>query len=92
MQKTQIRPLGWEDPLEKEMAILSRVFLPMNRGVWWVTVYGVARVRHNLVTQPPPCACGNSQERTGLRHRRHHAGGGVLATSWQLERPLMGEQ
>ena len=26
---------------------------PMNRGAWWATVYGVARVRHNLVTKPP---------------------------------------
>ena len=28
MQKTQVQSLGWEDPLEKEMAIHSRVFLP----------------------------------------------------------------
>ena len=25
MQETQIQPLGWEDPLEKEMATHSRV-------------------------------------------------------------------
>jgi len=24
---------------------------PMDRGAWWATVYGVARVRHNLVTK-----------------------------------------
>ena len=26
----------------------------MNRGAWWATVHGNARVRHNLVTTPPP--------------------------------------
>ena len=33
------------------------VFLPgesHGQGVWRATVYGVARVRHNLVTKPPP--------------------------------------
>ena len=24
---------------------------PMDRGAWWATVYGVARVRNNLVTK-----------------------------------------
>ena len=27
---------------------------PMDRGAWQATVHGVARVRHNLVTKPPP--------------------------------------
>ena len=27
---------------------------PMNRGVWQAIVHGVARVRHDLVTKPPP--------------------------------------
>ena len=26
----------------------------MNRGSWWATVHGVARVRHDLVTKLPP--------------------------------------
>ena len=26
----------------------------MDRGVWWATVHGVARVWHDLVTKPPP--------------------------------------
>ena len=25
---------------------------PMDRGAWWPTVYGVARVGHDLVTKP----------------------------------------
>ena len=29
----------------------------MDRGAWWVTVHGVARVGHNLVTKPPHCLC-----------------------------------
>ena len=26
----------------------------MDRGAWWATVYGVARVKQDLVTKPPP--------------------------------------
>ena len=27
---------------------------PMDRGAWWATVHGVARVGHDLETKPPP--------------------------------------
>ena len=27
----------------------------MDRAAWWATVHGVARVRRDLVTKPPPC-------------------------------------
>ena len=27
---------------------------PMDRGAWQATVYGAARVEHDLVTKPPP--------------------------------------
>ena len=27
---------------------------PMDRGAWWVTVHGIARVGHDLATAPPP--------------------------------------
>ena len=30
---------------------------PIDRGTWWAIVHGVARVRHNLVTTPPPQRC-----------------------------------
>ena len=36
--------LGWEDPLEKEMATHSSIIawrIPKDRGVWWATVHGV---------------------------------------------------
>jgi len=28
---------------------------PIDRAAWWATVHGVARVRQDLVTKPPPC-------------------------------------
>ena len=27
---------------------------PMNRGAWWATGHGVAKVRHNFATKQPP--------------------------------------
>ena len=27
---------------------------PMDRGAWWTTVHGIARVIHDLGTKPPP--------------------------------------
>ena len=47
----------WKDPLEEEMATYSSILAwknPMDRGVRWAAVYGVARVRHDLATKPPP--------------------------------------
>ena len=68
MQETRVRFLGWEDPLEKEIAThsswvflsilqVSSVFLPgesQRQRSRQTTVHGVARVRHDLVTKPPP--------------------------------------
>ena len=37
MQETWVRSLGWEDPLEKQMATHSSTLAwknPMDRGVW----------------------------------------------------------
>ena len=47
MQKTQVRSLGWEDPLEKETATCSSIpawRIPMDRGDWQATVNGVAEL------------------------------------------------
>ena len=44
MWDTQVQSLGWEDPLEKEMA--NPVFLPgksMDGGPWQAIVHGVAK-------------------------------------------------
>ena len=51
MQETQVRSLGWEDPLEKEMATHSSILgleNPMDREAWWATVHGVAKSRTRL--------------------------------------------
>ena len=46
MQETRDRSLGWEDPLEKEMATHSSILawrIPMDRGAWWATVHGITK-------------------------------------------------
>ena len=46
IQEAWVRSLGWEDPLEEGMATHSSILawrIPMDRGVLWVTVYGVAK-------------------------------------------------
>ena len=48
MQETQVRSLGWEDPLEKEMATHSQYSCledPMDGEAWWATVHGVTKSR-----------------------------------------------
>ena len=45
-QEIQVRSLGWEDPLEEEMATHSSnscLGNPMDRGAWQATVQGVAK-------------------------------------------------
>ena len=45
MQETRVRSLGWEDPLEEDMATHSSVpawRIPMDRGVWRATAHGIA--------------------------------------------------
>ena len=51
MQKTWIRSLGWEDPLEEGMATHSSILawrIPMDRGAWWATVDGVTKSQTQL--------------------------------------------
>ena len=46
MGESWIPSLGWEDPLEKGTAIHYSIFvwrIPMDRGAWQATVYGVAK-------------------------------------------------
>ena len=53
MQETQVQSLGQEDPLEEEMANHSSILAwenSMDRGAWWATVHGVARVENNSAT------------------------------------------
>ena len=47
MQETWVRSLGWEDPLEKDMATHSNILacrIPMDRGAWWAIVHGVVEL------------------------------------------------
>ena len=46
LQETQVRFLGQEDPLEKEMAAHSNILawrIPMDREAWRATVQGVTK-------------------------------------------------
>ena len=50
MQKTQVRSLGREDPLEEKMATHSsiRAWKITDRGAWRATVHGVPKSRTQL--------------------------------------------
>ena len=57
MQETRVQFLGWEDPLEKEMATHSNILawrIPRTEEPGRFPVHGVARVGHDLATTPPP--------------------------------------
>ena len=50
IQEMQVQSLGWEDPLEKEMATYSSILnlgKPMDRGAWQATIHGLQRVGHD---------------------------------------------
>ena len=48
MWETWVQSLGWEDPLEEDMATHPSILawrIPMDRGAWQATVHGVAKSR-----------------------------------------------
>ena len=50
MQETRVRSMGWEDPLEKEMAIHSSILvwtIPWTEEPGGLQSMGSQRVRHN---------------------------------------------
>ena len=50
MLETQVQSLGWEDPLEKEMATHSSVLawrVPWKKRPWWAAVHGAHRAGHD---------------------------------------------
>ena len=52
MQETWVQCLGWEDPLEKEMAPHSSILAwRIRTGTLMCCSYGVKRVWHNLATE-----------------------------------------
>ena len=65
MRETQVRSLGWEDPLEKEMATHSSILawrIPRTEERGRLQSMGSQRVGHDWVTeqqqQPRLCAVG----------------------------------
>ena len=51
MQETQVQSLGWEDPLEKEMATYPSILawrIPWTEEPEWATVHGVAKSQTRL--------------------------------------------
>ena len=53
-QETQVQSLGWEDPLEQEMATHSSILAlenSMDRGAWQATVHEVAK-ESDMTYQP----------------------------------------
>ena len=58
MQETQVLSLNWEDPLKKEMVSHSSILAwkrPWTEEPGGLQSLGSQRVRHDLVTEPPPC-------------------------------------
>ena len=66
MQETQemwVQSLGWEDPLEKEMATHSNILawkIPWTEELGGLQSMGPQRVRHDLVTKLSPSKYWNS--------------------------------
>ena len=57
MQETWTRVLGWEVPLEKDMATHSNSLawgIPWTEEPSGLQSMGSQRIRHDLVTKPPP--------------------------------------
>ena len=49
--ETWVRSLGWQDPLEEEMATHSSILawrIPMDREAWRAIVYGVSKSQTQL--------------------------------------------
>ena len=52
VQETRVRFLGWENPMEKEMATHSSILAwRMDRRAWQATVHGVTIVGHDSATK-----------------------------------------
>ena len=54
IQETQVQPLGWEDPMEKEMATHSNILawrIPWTEKPGGLQSIGLQRVRHDLATK-----------------------------------------
>ena len=53
-QEMQVRSLGWEDALKEGMETHFSILdwrIPMDRGAWWATIYGITKSRTQLSDQ-----------------------------------------
>ena len=70
MQESWILSLGWEDPLEEDMATHSSILswkIPLDRGAWQDTVHGVAKSQtHDWATSTAAAAAATSLSRVQL--------------------------
>ena len=79
MRETRVRALGWEDPLEKEMAIHSTTIawkIPWTEEPGRLQSMGSQRVRHDWATS---LHFGTPQHR---RHNDRHTGHGMTSPFW----------
>ena len=105
MQETQVPSLGWEDPLEKEMATHSSILpwkIPWTEELAGYSPWG-HRVGQDLETKPPPrwWGPGGPAEKVtpSWAHLARHCGSeswarlgraDLLASEWE-EAPLQGK-
>ena len=50
MQETRVQPLGWEDPLEEDMATHYSILawrIPWTEEPGWLQFMGLQRIRHD---------------------------------------------
>ena len=88
MQETWVGSLGWEDPLEKEMATHSSIlawgipWMGEHGGAWWATVHDWA----TSLTHSKGFPGGTSGKELGCQCRRHEMQVGSLAWVDPLEK------
>ena len=87
MQETQVQPLGWEDPLEKEMATHSSILAwktPWTKESGRLQSMGTQKVRYNCVAKLPSLAESRAWVKHGEWEERRPTAGTDLPTIWIL--------
>ena len=94
LQEGWVPTMGWEDPLEKGMAIHSSILawkIPWMEGTWWTTVHRVTKswkwlkqlsIQHNLHHK--------WRHRSIFRKKTWWRTGNVLASKWKCNQSLIG--
>ena len=71
MWETWVQSLGWEDPLEEDMATHSSILawrIPLDRGAWRATVHGVTKSQHHWGTKHSTTELNNCK-RSHIAHK-----------------------